>query len=503
MSSKTNKPDISDLKARLGLNKATQSQPAVAGPGQSLATPAAPATPATPATMSAPHDDLADATMEGSFHGLGGFDVATGEWTAPSAPAAPVPQAPPVARPTAAQHAIAPYAPDAPSTHAAVPRPSVLPAEPAIAPSAPAPQAPPVTRSTPAIPPPGPTASGQMRAMAAPPAPAPMASQKNRAMSMPNAPSAPGASGSRPAQASAQVRAVASPVEERPKPVMPRRAVEDDTPIAEPPMFSAPVVGLLVAMLAVGLGFGYLTSKSFQQRALYDAQTGDAEKIRTALKPKLEGLDAVVPKLEALAPASVDFESAKALSEADFTVNGNILTGGRILLGPDVVDALTTYLTEATLLKRMLADHNRLTNTVDRDELQQLAAGNAAVERGMVAVVYNYKDVVKRAADPAFQPAVGRLVTVESLERDAEGKLEFKFLNTDRRDKVEFQGLIPLNKEELMKTSGDNALQRYTRRVREIQDQARRVAQHVPRLREGLNGLADRPAAPLLKLSAD
>lgn len=410
MATNQNKPDLSDLKARLGMKK----PPAGAAPG------AAPQPGGSPAAFVPP---------------------AASQGNAPAAPAAaPGPGSTPVQSQAGFAQGY-----------------DVQPA--AAAPQAAAPAAP--------------------RAMAPPP-------------------------GARKPPVAAAPRPAARPAPQEPREPLPDLNVSDMGDITPPGsrLFSGPVLIVIVGALALGLLFGYFSAVGSQHRQVYNARTADAKEIRDGLRPRVEKAIEVVTKIEALHPTQVDFEAAEALGDIDFAASGNLLSNNRILLGTELVNLVTNYMADSTMLQTMLAQHKKATAD-DRKELETLLAENAAlVEATTFAVVFDYRDMIRRGGDANYQPKHGSLVTIQSLERDEEGKIEFHYLNSDRTDKSEMQGFIPLAKGDIIKSGGDNALQRYEKRVRDLKIQATILNNYVRGIDSKLSELAERPAASLFTFTS-
>ncbi len=259
---------------------------------------------------------------------------------------------------------------------------------------------------------------------------------------------------------------------------------------------------IIGVVLVAGLVFGYFVAHSGHHRQVDTARTADAKSIRDGLKPRIERLQEAALTINELKLDRVDFEAADALAAVELGATGNLLGGSRLLLGPDLVTGITSYVSDSTMLTKMLAQHKQLTNE-DRAEIEQLVSGNEALERDMFAVVFDYRDMIRRGGEDNYSPKRGRLVTIKSLDRDEEGKVEFQFLNSDKGDKTEMQGFIPLQKGDIIKSAGDNALQRYEKRVRDIKIQSNMLVTYAPQLLDRLSKLADREPASFLTLTAD
>lgn len=377
--------------------------------------------------------------------------------------------------------------------------------------SAPAPQAPPAGGPSGFVPPSAPHA-------AAPAAPAPAAPQAPPAGAQPSfqpaaphaaAPqvAAPPAAARKPPVAAAPRQAQAprqqqAPVQREPLPDLNVADIGGDTSLPGSRMFSLPVLMVIGGAMVLGLLFGYIGATSGQHRQVDNARTEDAKSIRDGLRPRIEKLDGVLTAINGLHPNQVDFEAAESLADVDFSASGNLLNNSRILLGPEIVGMVMSYAADSTMLKTMLAQHKKAT-AEDRKELESLLNENAAlVEASTFAVVFDYRDMIRRGGDASYMPKPGSLVTINSLDRDEDGKITFNYLNSDRSDKSDMQGFIPIQKGDIIKSSGDNALQRYEKRVSGLKAQATILSNYYKNIDEKLSELADRPSAPLIKLTS-
>ena len=110
--------------------------------------------------------------------------------------------------------------------------------------------------------------------------------------------------------------------------------------------------------------------------------------------------------------------------------------------------------------------------------------------------------MIRRGGDAGYMPKPGSLVTIQNLDRDEEGKITFNYLNSDKSDKSDMQGFIPIQKGDIIKSAGDNALQRYEKRVSGLKAQSTVLGNYFKTIDAKLSELADRPSAPLLKLTS-
>ncbi|MFU8807060.1 MAG: hypothetical protein ACNA8W_24850, partial [Bradymonadaceae bacterium] len=186
-------------------------------------------------------------------------------------------------------------------------------------------------------------------------------------------------------------------------------------------LFSGPILVVLGAVLVGGLLFGWLFATSSHHRQIDNARTADAQKIHEGLKPVVGNFQEGATAINALNPAQVNFEAAEALSKLNFAVSGQILGGNRILLGPEIIDSVTSYITDSAMLSAMLAEHNRLTNVVDKEEIQALLDGNEALEGSHWAALFDFRHALRHGGDENYMPRLGRLVTLTDVKPDEEG----------------------------------------------------------------------------------
>jgi hypothetical protein len=276
----------------------------------------------------------------------------------------------------------------------------------------------------------------------------------------------------------------------------------DDVKIPGGSVFSGPVLTILGAMLVLGLLFGWLFATSSHHRQIDNARTADAMKIRDGLVPMIADFKEAASTINSLDPATVNFEAAETLGSRNFAASGQILNGNRLLLGGEIIDSLTSYITDSAMLSAQLAEHNRLTNVVDKEEITQLLADNEALEGSSFAALFDFRHALSQGGDANYRPRLGRLVTLTEVNPDEEGKVEVTYLNSTRTEQVDIRGLIPIQRGIILAMAGDNVLQRYERRVRNIKALSDKIGAYTPRMQELLDELADRSSAPILKLSS-
>ncbi len=234
-----------------------------------------------------------------------------------------------------------------------------------------------------------------------------------------------------------------------------------------------------------------------QNREVYNARSEDAARIHEALKPKVATLDEAKKLVEKLKPTEPDFELNKKLADLEIAPTGNLLGGNRLLLGPEIIDYVTSYTVDASMLEQMLDEHNRATKA-DKKEIEQLVKGNEVVKKDRFAILFDYDHLAQRSGSEDYMPKQGRLVTVSSLEKDDEGQIEVDLLNSDRTVKTKIQGILPLPKGDILESGGPNALKRYQQRVARIQRQLLKFENYRGAMMDKLQKLGEQDSAPLL-----
>lgn len=231
--------------------------------------------------------------------------------------------------------------------------------------------------------------------------------------------------------------------------------------------------------------------------AVYNSQTADGARIHKALEPKVEEFNKAKGLVAKLSPEQPDFENAAALTELNFSPDANLLGGSRLLLGAQLITDLTAYSVDSAMLSEMLVNHDNMTNNVDKKELEEIQQNNELLQKDRFAVLFDYNHLKKHSGSESYSPRPGRLVNVTSMDKDEEGKVEVAFLNSSKTAKTTLEGLMPLQKSDILKSSGPNALQRYQKRVERIKQLTARLDKRVNPLMKGLKNLSERDSAGL------
>ena len=267
--------------------------------------------------------------------------------------------------------------------------------------------------------------------------------------------------------------------------------------------FSTPVIVLLVVMLGIGLLFGFIGASSFQTRKLYNAQTSHAQSVLDVLEKRVANFKEVKNIVQDMNPEKVEYKKAKKLAEFDLAVNMTTLGTDKLLLGGERTAMLTSYIVQAQRLEAMIEEHNRQTNQVDKKDLEKIVGGKDEQEKKkneQFAAVFNFDHLRRNGGKEDYQPVTGKLVTITNLEEPKEQKVQYKLPDSGRTGQVNIRGVVPLSKGDVLTVGGENAFERYQRRVSEIKHVVKKMAQRPSALVQKLKELADRGGAPLIQL---
>ena len=270
--------------------------------------------------------------------------------------------------------------------------------------------------------------------------------------------------------------------------------------------FSPAFIGLVAGAVVLGAILGYFFASSSQAKRMYNAQTEAAKQVRDRVKPSVEAAKQINGQIAKIAQASAtpDYESAAKLVELKFVPEASSINS---LVGGSNTYNINQFMAKASVLQQLLKQHNHLTNNVDRKELEELVKNNEIVQGNKkFAVIYNYKTLLdhlqSKKTDAEYKPTEGRLVAIEKFEVDEKGEVSFLNLSDNKQATYSVRGVIPLNVNEILKTGGQNALQRYKQRVETLRFYAEDLDKSTQGLLEGLDKLADRGEAPFIQLSS-
>lgn len=287
---------------------------------------------------------------------------------------------------------------------------------------------------------------------------------------------------------------------------LPVQHVDIDESVAERPVFSPAVFGIIGGALVVGLAFGFMMSTSSNARSLYDNQTEGARMVRDKLKPAVAEAEKGAKAVTALNPNTPEFDKVSALAKIKIAPDPGLLAAGSQWIGGGNVYNITSFASKAAMLQEMIKRHDYLTNQVDKEELEKLVEGNELLKGDKnFAVIYNHKQLLdhlkNKRDDKAFKPANGSLVLIDKFEVDDEGNVPYARINSKNEGAWPVRGVIPLKIDDILKTGGETALTRYKRRVGVLQFYAKDLLKSSGGIVDELDKLADRGGAPFLQLS--
>ncbi len=302
-------------------------------------------------------------------------------------------------------------------------------------------------------------------------------------------------------------------------------SLDDDLSIEEEDTFSTTVLGLMAAILVIGVVFGYFAAESLRNRALYQARTDDAGTILEEMRPKLENFQTVFETVQQMDPNKVQYDKVKTLAGAEVALKPSVLPGNRLLLGRELTGLLTRYMVDSQQLASLLQEHSRLTNEVEREELEALRGGaDKEVSEEIYGIVFDYRTLVQNVRRTGFVPSQGRLARLEGLpsqkdeqggedsgdpegegddgEEIPEGQVRFELLNGTESGTVATQSVIPISRQQMRSAvSGKNAFERYRQRMGQIARLTEEINGYSERLMNQFESMANRPEPSLIQLS--
>ena len=272
-------------------------------------------------------------------------------------------------------------------------------------------------------------------------------------------------------------------------------------------MFSPPVLVLFAVLAMVGIVFGFLAAQSNQTRAVEQTRIDDATALQERLEETVEEFYAAQEIIDGLDPMNVDFEAAEQLGELNFNYDPRFLPGNRILLGDRIVGPLHEYIADARWLHQLAVEHSRATTGADREELEAFISDReeALDEGDQVAVVFDLPNLQRhfiQDEEPSeYNPLKGRLVGVaEDAEPNDDGQIEVFVFAAGSSDRVDVRSLVPIVESDFLDIDTDNAMQRYSSRVAQMQDLADELDSDIERLMEAVSETAEADSPPLFTL---
>lgn len=231
--------------------------------------------------------------------------------------------------------------------------------------------------------------------------------------------------------------------------------------------FTGPMIALGVIAFIVGAAFAWAASQAATAHQLIEIQQADAAKLRDQVVPRVQAFADVATKVKALNVNTPDFEAAEALAVDNFVVTGSILASVTIPMPGRATSSVANYAADSANLRSLLAEHNRFTNVVDKEELQALLEENKEIEaHSGFGVIIDPRAISEWESD-SYRPKMGQLVGFRRAMED-EKKVEIAILPGGDVRQVNLHQFIPIEKSQILKAGGQNALQRYSLRVRNL-----------------------------------
>lgn len=273
-------------------------------------------------------------------------------------------------------------------------------------------------------------------------------------------------------------------------------------------IFSPKIISFTVIAAIVAGIIGMLAGQTMKTRELVEAQRDDAARIHEALAPLVDKFKKVRSKLNELDLEKANFEAAKTLAEYDLAPESNLLGGDRLLLGKKAIDFITAYVTEARMLENLLDRHDQFTNEVDKNQLQQLMEDEKIAGDDQYAVLFDYRYVASKSGRDDYIPKSGALVKIppkyvdedKKLTPNDEGKVLARRLASAEERMIPVRSLIPVPKQNLVRTGGPNALQRYQERIGHMRRHTKKMSEYVDQMLGRLQKIKNRDSAPLIEL---
>ncbi len=262
------------------------------------------------------------------------------------------------------------------------------------------------------------------------------------------------------------------------------------------PALPGRVIALGVIALLIGLVFGYAASQAMFTNQLDSKRIDDAQAVHKAVKEKVAVFDGIKDDIFKLNPNQPDFEQVKKLAAAEIELGG-VSIGDTTLFDPVAIDNITSYAADSQALRRALRDHDRLTRK-DKEEIEELMKENAVLEKNnYFGVQFDYRYALKNGGDENYIPRPGRLVISHGADKEEKGKVKVEDPASGKEATIEIQGFIPIDKSQILKSSGGNALTRYGYRVKELKFRTEKLAKQTETTVTSLENLfSDGGSAP-------
>ncbi len=249
-------------------------------------------------------------------------------------------------------------------------------------------------------------------------------------------------------------------------------------------------------------GVGFFFGNARQQRALFDAQSNDARRVLEVVETKLKvinELSSVAEKHDGLAP---DEAVVKALFDVNFVLEPEEIASGKLLLGPEITALLMRLSADSKLAAEMLNTHRLMTTKIDQKELEDLSKANEALKAAGFAVIFDATSFVDNyGAKTEVPPVEGKLMifdNFDTVDKDGEKLVKLRSPSSGQVREWSLKKLVLLDKTEMLKSGGPNALKRYESRHKDISTKLKEMTQYGEKLVTELDKLANRGSAPIL-----
>ncbi|MEL6179817.1 MAG: hypothetical protein AAFS10_12735 [Myxococcota bacterium] len=266
------------------------------------------------------------------------------------------------------------------------------------------------------------------------------------------------------------------------------------------PFGVAIVVGIILG------GLGYMFGGVQIQRNLYNIKSRDAARVLAVVQEKVEALNAVKAAIAKHDGKKPDPELLKRLTRDDYLLDPNAIVVKNLLLGPTITNDLLSLTSDTKLLYSMSRNHAAMVNNVDKKELQDLQKDSKLLESYGFAVMFDASTYVKSLDSKDFRPAQGNMVVFDKQDpitkEDKEKYLKVRRPSSGNEFELPMKSMILVPREEMIRSTGPNALSRYQLRHRKIEEQLKKMA-YADALVEKLDELANRGDAPLLAVGSD
>jgi hypothetical protein len=271
-----------------------------------------------------------------------------------------------------------------------------------------------------------------------------------------------------------------------------------------------PLLGFVAGVIALSLFFGvvaYFMGASTKSRALYNAQTREAQALLDFVKPKVDKVKALEALVTKSNPNAPDLALMEELSKIDYAVKPEELVtvaGGRILVGAQETDLLVKFTADTQLIANLAKDHVRMTTKVDKKELDEISADKTLSGRGAYAVIFNVDEYkTKLDAKEAGAPVKGTIAIVDSepFEKDKEPWVKVRYPSSGKVFDTPLRSLVHVDKAQIVRSGGPNAVGRYTRRQGGLVGKVSEVTKYGDTMVTQLEKIATRGPAPILTFS--